>query len=146
MCKTTMGWNYNFAVVPFKKQCSYCMVLFVPLFMWYIIQHLPCFLLGYQMDLVDHPDKEILSLQGFQRKKKISWGTNKFTKDSRKQKLLSSYVLSKLVLLIKENKQDGLRVFTQVTKYKYKICRRYKDFRSYEHRDCESMLHKNCMK
>ena len=40
--------------------------------MWYIIQHLPCFLLSYQMDLVDHPDKESLSLQGFQRKKKIA--------------------------------------------------------------------------
>ena len=111
--------------------------------MWYIIQHLPCFLLGYQMDLVDHPDKEILSLQGFQRKKKISWGTNKFTKDSKRAESKSyseaSYsVLSKLVLLINENKQDGVCVFTQVRKYKYKIYRRYKDFRlflrSYEHK------------
>lgn len=94
LCKTMMVWNYNILLfaIPFKKQCSYCTVLFVPLSTWYIIQHLPCFLLGYQMDLVDHPDKEILSLQGFSKERKISWGTNKFTKD-RKQKLLWSYTV-----------------------------------------------------
>lgn len=67
-------------------------------------------------------------------KKKISWDTNKFTKESKTAESKSyseaSYsVLSKLVLLINENKQDGVCVFTQVTKYKYKIYRRYKDFR-----------------
>ena len=46
-------------------------------------------------------------------KKKNSWGTNKFTKDSREQKLFRSYgVLSKLVLLISKKMSKMAYMFS----------------------------------
>lgn len=130
LCKTTTVCSYDICCVLFQSRTmqSLCWVI-VPASCDREHGTHPAFFQAIEWTRWIVQTKKLSHRQAFQREKKISWGTNKFTNDCKKRVTLKlDSVLSKW-LLIYQNKRAGLRGFIQVIKHKHKIYRSCRDFK-----------------